>query len=82
LAQSLAEPVGSIIDAVNAALEQTVPELAADIVERGIVLTSGGALLTNLVMFCVMPAGARDNRRRSVELRRAGYRLTPGVGLG
>ena len=48
VAQSLAEPVRSIIDAVNAALEQTVPELAADIVEKGIVLTGGGALLANL----------------------------------
>jgi rod shape-determining protein MreB len=48
IAQSLAEPIASIIDAVNGALEQTVPELAADIVERGIVLTGGGALLANL----------------------------------
>src|SRR4051794_28553445 len=48
IAQSLAEPVGAIIDAVNVALEQTVPELAADIVEKGIVLTGGGALLANL----------------------------------
>jgi rod shape-determining protein MreB and related proteins len=48
VAQSLAEPVGSIIDAVDAALEQTVPELAADIVDKGIVLTGGGALLANL----------------------------------
>jgi rod shape-determining protein MreB and related proteins len=48
IAQSLAEPVGAIIDAVNAALGETVPELAADIVERGIVLTGGGALLANL----------------------------------
>jgi rod shape-determining protein MreB len=48
IAQSLAEPVGAIIDAVDAALEQTVPELAADIVEKGIVLTGGGALLANI----------------------------------
>ena len=48
IAQSLAEPVGAIIDAIDAALEQTVPELAADIVEKGIVLTGGGALLANL----------------------------------
>jgi len=48
IAHSLAEPVGAIIDAVEAALQQTVPELAADIVEKGIVLTGGGALLADL----------------------------------
>ncbi|MCG8545383.1 MAG: rod shape-determining protein [Alphaproteobacteria bacterium] len=45
---SLAEPVGSIIDAVKTTLEHTVPELAADMVERGMVLTGGGGLLPNL----------------------------------
>ncbi len=48
IAESLAEPVGSIIDAVKVALEHTAPELAADIVEKGIVLTGGGALLNNI----------------------------------
>ncbi|MBJ26877.1 MAG: rod shape-determining protein [Rhodospirillaceae bacterium] len=48
IAESLAEPVGSIIDAVKVALENTAPELAADIVDKGIVLTGGGALLGNL----------------------------------
>jgi len=47
IAESLAEPVGAIIEAVKAALEQTPPELAADIVDQGIVLTGGGALLNN-----------------------------------
>ena len=47
-AESLAEPVGAIIDAVKVALEHTAPELAADIVDKGIVLTGGGALLGNL----------------------------------
>ena len=37
-----------IIEAVKVALEQTPPELAADIVDKGIVLTGGGALLGNL----------------------------------
>jgi rod shape-determining protein MreB len=45
---ALSEPVGVIIEAVKEALEQTPPELAADIVDRGIVLTGGGALLRNL----------------------------------
>ena len=48
IAESLAEPVGAIIEAVKVALEQTPPELAADIVDKGIVLTGGGALLGNL----------------------------------
>ena len=48
LAESLAEPVGAIIDAVKVTLENTAPELAADIVDKGIVLTGGGALLGNL----------------------------------
>ena len=48
LAESLAEPVGAIIEAVKVALEHTAPELAADIVDKGIVLTGGGALLSNL----------------------------------
>jgi rod shape-determining protein MreB len=48
VAESLAEPVSQIIEAVKAALEHTAPELAADIVDKGIVLTGGGALLTNM----------------------------------
>ena len=48
IAESLAEPVGAIIEAVKVALEHTEPELAADIVDKGIVLTGGGALLGNL----------------------------------
>lgn len=48
IAESLAEPVAQIVEAVKVALENTAPELAADIVDKGIVLTGGGALLTNL----------------------------------
>ena len=48
IAESLTEPVSQIIEAVKAALEHTAPELAADIVDKGIVLTGGGALLTNM----------------------------------
>ena len=48
IAESLAEPVGAIIEAVKVALEHTAPELAADIVDKGIVLTGGGALLGQL----------------------------------
>ena len=48
IAESLSEPVGAIIEAVKVALEHTAPELAADIVDKGIVLTCGGALLGNI----------------------------------
>lgn len=48
VAESLAEPVGQIVEGVKVALEHTPPELAADIVDKGIVLTGGGALLSNL----------------------------------
>lgn len=48
IAESLAEPVSQIMEAVKTALENTPPELAADIVDKGIVLTGGGALLKNL----------------------------------
>jgi rod shape-determining protein MreB len=48
IAESLAEPVSAIIEAVKVTLENTPPELAADIVDKGIVLTGGGALLHRL----------------------------------
>jgi rod shape-determining protein MreB len=46
--EALAEPVTTIIDAVKATLDKTPPELAADIMEQGITLTGGGALLAGL----------------------------------
>ena len=46
--EAISETVDSIIEAVRQALEQTPPELASDILERGIILTGGGALLRGL----------------------------------
>jgi rod shape-determining protein MreB and related proteins len=46
--RALDEPVGQIIDAIKSTLDKTPPELAADIMDRGIVLAGGGALLTGL----------------------------------
>ena len=46
--KSISEQVETIVETVRIALEQTPPELAADIVDRGIVLTGGGSLLKNL----------------------------------
>jgi rod shape-determining protein MreB len=48
ISEALAEPVAVIIDTIKRALEQTPPELSADIVESGIMLTGGGSLLSNL----------------------------------
>ena len=48
IAESLAEPISAIVEAVKVALEHTAPELAADIVDKGIVMTGGGALLGNI----------------------------------
>jgi rod shape-determining protein MreB len=46
--KAISEQVETIIETVRIALEQTPPELAADIVDKGIVLTGGGSLLKNL----------------------------------
>jgi len=46
--EALREPIMTIVDAVRTALERTPPELAADIVDKGIVVTGGGALLKGL----------------------------------
>jgi rod shape-determining protein MreB len=48
IAEALAEPVSAIIEGVKTALEHTAPELAADIVDKGVVMTGGGSLLGNL----------------------------------
>src|SRR5437868_4824167 len=46
--RALDEPVSQIIEAIKSTLDKTPPELAADIMDRGIVLAGGGALLTNM----------------------------------
>jgi len=46
--EALAEPIAQIVDAVRISLERTPPELAADILDRGIILSGGGALLRGL----------------------------------
>ena len=51
VAESLAEPIQQIAEGVKSALESTAPELSSDIVDRGIVLTGGGALLSRLDLF-------------------------------
>jgi len=73
--ESLSECVATIVNAVRVALERTPPELSADISDRGIVLTGGGALLKNLDK----THSGRDrvagiDRRRSAGIRCSGYR--------
>jgi len=46
--EAIQEPIAAVVDAVRQALERTPPELASDIVDRGIVMTGGGALLKGL----------------------------------
>ena len=46
--EAISEPINTIVESVKIALERTPPELASDIVDRGIVLAGGGALLKNL----------------------------------
>jgi rod shape-determining protein MreB len=48
IAEALSEPISAIVEGVRIALENTAPELAADIVDQGIVLTGGGALIRRL----------------------------------
>jgi rod shape-determining protein MreB len=55
--EALQEPVSQIIEEVKKTLEQTPPELASDIVERGIVLTGGGALLKGLSKLVAQQTG-------------------------
>ena len=88
--QALEEPLHAIVDAVRATLDQTPPELAGDIMDRGIVLTGGGALLRGLderlrhetgmpVHVAEDPLTSRRPRRRQV---RRGVRGAPaGAGL-
>ncbi|MBW1971796.1 MAG: rod shape-determining protein [Deltaproteobacteria bacterium] len=70
--EALKEPINSIIDVVKLTLENTPPELAADIVEKGIVLTGGGSLLKNLDMLLRevtgLPIFTLDNPLEAVAL--------------
>jgi rod shape-determining protein MreB len=55
--ESIQEQIDAILETIKAVLEQTPPELAGDIVDRGIVLTGGGALLKNLDHFLRLQTG-------------------------
>jgi rod shape-determining protein MreB len=57
IVESLMEPVAAVVEAVKFALENTPPELSADIVDKGIVMTGGGSLLTGLTELMKMKTG-------------------------
>jgi rod shape-determining protein MreB len=57
IAEAIQDPLAQIVGAVRGVLEQTPPELAADIYDKGIVLTGGGALLRNIDRYLVMHTG-------------------------
>ena len=77
--EALREPVMAIVDAVRTCLEQTPPELAADIVDKGIVLTGGGALLRGLDLLLRQETDLPITRgRRSALLRGARHRQGAG----
>jgi rod shape-determining protein MreB and related proteins len=72
ISESLVEPVGAIADAVKLTLENTAPELAGDIIDRGILLTGGGALLDSLDLvlrqMTGLPVSIADNPLACVAL--------------
>ena len=55
--QAISEPIGLIIDCVKSVLERTPPELASDIIDRGIVMTGGGAMLHGLDILITKQTG-------------------------
>jgi rod shape-determining protein MreB len=65
ITQALLDPLAAILGAVRSVLERTPPELCSDVVDRGIVLTGGGALLRNLDRLIVqeigIPCSAAEN---------------------
>ncbi len=70
--EALSEPVGQIVEAVRSALENTAPEIAADIIDGGIVMTGGGSLLANLdteiALATGLPVRIADNPLNCVAL--------------
>lgn len=70
--EAVAEPVGQIVEAVRSALENTPPEIAADILDGGIIMTGGGSLLANLDSLIAretgLPVRVADNPLNCVAL--------------
>ncbi len=57
ITEAIAEPLAAIVNTVRAVLEKTPPELASDIIDRGMVMTGGGSLLRNIDRFLTKHTG-------------------------
>jgi rod shape-determining protein MreB len=57
ISEAITEPLGTIVSAVKGVLEKTPPELAADIIDRGVVMTGGGSLLRSLDRYLTQELG-------------------------
>jgi rod shape-determining protein MreB len=57
VAEAISEPLGAIVSALKGVLEKTPPELAADIIDRGVVMTGGGSLLRSLDRYLTQELG-------------------------
>ena len=72
VADALAEPVGQIVEVVRSALENTQPEIAADVIDQGITMTGGGSLLRDICMVLQdatgLPVKIADNPMSCVAL--------------
>jgi rod shape-determining protein MreB len=72
ITQALLDPLAAILGAIRSVLERTPPELCSDVVDRGIVLTGGGALLRNLDRLIVqeigIPCSAAENPMECVAI--------------
>jgi rod shape-determining protein MreB len=70
--EALAEPIGQIVEVVRHALENTAPEIAADIIDGGIIMTGGGSLLANVDVLLAretgLPVRVADNPLNCVAL--------------
>ena len=75
--EALMEPVYQVVESVRIALERTPPELASDIVDKGVILAGGGALLRNLDVLLREETGLRGDPRR-----RSSYGSGDGSGAG
>ncbi len=78
ITEAMSEPLAAIIGVIRQTLEKTPPELAADIIDRGMVLSGGGAQLRNIDRLVTKETGARVRRRAAPGVRGAGRRPRAG----
>ena len=71
--EALREPVATIVETVHSSLERTPPELAADIVDKGIVIAGGGALLRGMDHLLRQETNLPVGGRRSAVVRGPRY---------